>query len=174
MPQVVIDNPILNSPYKEPTRHFKFSDEDITNEIIEFPDFVWQWRRVLFDKRLIRTINSGRCFALIGLGSSCEVGYRSWSKLAEETFKSLEVASYKIDESYERYLSRNKYPELFRQAEIDIGNRISLLTLVKKLLYPDTEKPSPIYDFMIRWPFACYPTNFDDEILTDLILSPSV
>src|SRR3990172_4907491 len=35
MPQVTIENPILNSPYKEPTRHFKFSDEGITNEIAE-------------------------------------------------------------------------------------------------------------------------------------------
>ena len=33
MAQVVIENPILNSPYNEPTRHFKFSDEGITNEI---------------------------------------------------------------------------------------------------------------------------------------------
>lgn len=33
MAQVVIENPIINSPYKEPTRHFKFSDEGITNEI---------------------------------------------------------------------------------------------------------------------------------------------
>jgi type III restriction enzyme len=35
MPQVVIENPVLNSPYKEPVRHFKFSDEGITNEIEE-------------------------------------------------------------------------------------------------------------------------------------------
>ena len=35
MPQVVIENPILNSPYKEPNRHFKFSEEGITNEITE-------------------------------------------------------------------------------------------------------------------------------------------
>jgi len=35
MKQVVIENPILNSPYKEPTRHFKFTEEGITNEIIE-------------------------------------------------------------------------------------------------------------------------------------------
>jgi hypothetical protein len=33
--QVVIENPILNSPYKAPTRHFKFTEEGITNEIIE-------------------------------------------------------------------------------------------------------------------------------------------
>lgn len=33
MSQVVIDNPIINSPFDEPTRHFRFSDEGITNEI---------------------------------------------------------------------------------------------------------------------------------------------
>ncbi|MFC1874285.1 BPTD_3080 family restriction endonuclease [Chloroflexota bacterium] len=35
MPQVVIENPILNSPYEEPKRHFRFSDEGITDEIVE-------------------------------------------------------------------------------------------------------------------------------------------
>ena len=35
MPQVIIENPILNSPFKEPKRHFRFSDEGITDEIIE-------------------------------------------------------------------------------------------------------------------------------------------
>jgi type III restriction enzyme len=32
--QVLIENPILNSPYDEPVRHFRFSDEGITNEIV--------------------------------------------------------------------------------------------------------------------------------------------
>src|SRR5829696_331288 len=31
----VIDNPILNSPFTEPARHFRFSDEGITSEIVE-------------------------------------------------------------------------------------------------------------------------------------------
>ena len=35
MPPVIIENPILNSPFQEPTRHFRFSDEGITNEIVE-------------------------------------------------------------------------------------------------------------------------------------------
>jgi type III restriction enzyme len=30
--QVVIENPIINSPFDEPTRHFRFDDEGITNE----------------------------------------------------------------------------------------------------------------------------------------------
>ncbi|HEY6211339.1 MAG TPA: hypothetical protein VIW45_03595 [Vicinamibacterales bacterium] len=29
----LIENPILNSPFREPARHFKFDDEGITNEI---------------------------------------------------------------------------------------------------------------------------------------------
>src|SRR5438477_3323693 len=34
MPPVVIDNPILNSPYREPTRHFRFdANNEITNVI---------------------------------------------------------------------------------------------------------------------------------------------
>ncbi|HCA80964.1 MAG TPA: restriction endonuclease subunit R, partial [Bacteroidetes bacterium] len=35
MKQVVIENPILNSPFSEPSRHFRFTDEGITNEIIQ-------------------------------------------------------------------------------------------------------------------------------------------
>ena len=32
MSQVVIENPIINSPFDEPTRHFRFNDEGITDE----------------------------------------------------------------------------------------------------------------------------------------------
>ena len=35
MPQVVIENPVLNSPFVEPKRHFRFGDEGITDEVIE-------------------------------------------------------------------------------------------------------------------------------------------
>jgi len=35
MPDVVIENPILNSPYTEPTRHFRFAEDGITDEILE-------------------------------------------------------------------------------------------------------------------------------------------
>ncbi|HZD02460.1 MAG TPA: ATP-dependent DNA helicase [Actinomycetes bacterium] len=35
MPDRVIENPILNSPYREPSRHFVFDDDGITNEIAE-------------------------------------------------------------------------------------------------------------------------------------------
>lgn len=32
--QVVIENPVINSPFAEPQCHFRFSDEGITNEIV--------------------------------------------------------------------------------------------------------------------------------------------
>ncbi len=35
MAPVVIDNPILNSAFAEPTRHFQFGEEGITNEVVE-------------------------------------------------------------------------------------------------------------------------------------------
>jgi len=35
MTQVVIENPVINSPFEEPTRHFRFGDEGITNELVE-------------------------------------------------------------------------------------------------------------------------------------------
>lgn len=35
MSQTVIENPVINSPFTEPGRHFRFTDEGITDEIIE-------------------------------------------------------------------------------------------------------------------------------------------
>ncbi|MDZ4343828.1 MAG: DEAD/DEAH box helicase family protein [Candidatus Binatia bacterium] len=35
MQQVVIENPVLNSAYDEPKRHFRFTDEGITNETVD-------------------------------------------------------------------------------------------------------------------------------------------
>jgi type III restriction enzyme len=34
MPDRVIENPVPNSPFVEPNRHFRFDDEGITNEVV--------------------------------------------------------------------------------------------------------------------------------------------
>src|SRR5208283_4633793 len=34
MADTIIENPILNSPFREPDRHWRFTDEGITNEIV--------------------------------------------------------------------------------------------------------------------------------------------
>ena len=35
MPQAVIENPILNPPWHEPTRHFQFDEQGITSQVVE-------------------------------------------------------------------------------------------------------------------------------------------
>lgn len=35
MTDTIIENPILNSPFREPDRHFRFNDDGITNEIVK-------------------------------------------------------------------------------------------------------------------------------------------
>ena len=35
MADAIIENPILNSPFEEPNQHFKFTDDGITNQIVE-------------------------------------------------------------------------------------------------------------------------------------------
>jgi type III restriction enzyme len=35
MKQVIIENPVINSPFEEPQRHYRFTDDGITDEIVE-------------------------------------------------------------------------------------------------------------------------------------------
>ena len=120
----------------------------------------------MFDKRLIRKINNGRCFVLVGSGPSCEVGYPSWQRLAELTYAELQKRGRVSDpNSYEKYLEDRKYPELFRQAERDLGDRLALINIIKSLLTPPGENSGILYKLLSKWPFACYlTTNYDDEI----------
>jgi len=120
----------------------------------------------MIDKRLLSSINKGRCFVLVGSGPSCEVGYPSWPRLAALTYTELtRMGRVSDSNSYERYLEAKKYPELFRQAERDLGDRIALVDLIKSLLTPATKTRGVLYDLICKWPFACYlTTNYDDEI----------
>ena len=47
----LIDNPVINSPFEEPQRHFRFDDNGITDEIV--PGRRWsidfQWDREVGD-----------------------------------------------------------------------------------------------------------------------------
>ncbi len=120
----------------------------------------------MIDQDLLRKINRGRCFVLVGSGPSCEVGYPSWHNLAKRTYEQLMQDGLVQDtRSYESYLEQKKYPELFRQAEVDIGGREALINLLKPLLIPADKGHGFIYEILSKWPFACYlTTNFDDEL----------
>ena len=121
----------------------------------------------MFDKELIKKINSQRCCILVGAGPSCEVGYPSWHELASRSYDRLVRDGFASESfSYEKYLNERKYPELFRQIQRDLrDDRIALVDFVKPLLLPTTRKPGTLYRLISSWPFACYlTTNFDDEI----------
>lgn len=124
----------------------------------------------MFDKRLIRAINGGRCFVLVGAGPSCEVGYPSWQRLAELTYEELtNMGRVSDSNSYEKFLAEKKYPELFRQAERDLGDRSALVSMIKSLLIPPGRHQGILYELISKWPFACYiTTNYDDEIAASL------
>src|SRR5690554_5972439 len=124
----------------------------------------------MIPQELVRKINRGRCLVLVGSGLSCDAGYPSWKTLAEKTTKYLIEKKYVEDNrEYIYYLENEKYPELFSQAEKDVGDREKLCDIVCEILEPIAEVNGNMYDLICRWPFACYlTTNFDDELYLHL------
>ncbi|MHC4276607.1 MAG: SIR2 family NAD-dependent protein deacylase [Planctomycetota bacterium] len=120
----------------------------------------------MLDDRLVRSISLGRCFALVGSGPSCEMGYPSWTELAQKTYDKLLSSGVVNDKStYEDFLTKKEFPELFRQAEVDCGGRNELLTIIKPLVAPKDGQKDRVYNLLVKWPFRCYlTTNYDDEI----------
>lgn len=120
----------------------------------------------MFEERLVRMINSGNCLALVGAGLSREIGYPDWGQLAKQTVGKVRETVDTIDEdSYSRYLEDRKYPELFSQAERDLGSREKLEGVVSELLTFTPATLGAAYKQICKWPFACYlTTNFDDEL----------
>lgn len=60
MPDVVIENPVLNSPYDEPRRHFRFDDLTITSDVVE------ERRRSEYTVAIAGTRRRGKQLALQG------------------------------------------------------------------------------------------------------------
>ena len=126
----------------------------------------------MIDRRLISTINGGRCFALVGSGPSCEAGYPSWRELAQMAYDALSKEGTVSDHtSYKKLLDEKKYPELFRQIERDLDDdRGALAELLKPLLVPKQAHHRFLYGLLCKWPFAGYlTTNYDDEIVNHLL-----
>jgi SIR2-like domain len=119
----------------------------------------------MYDERLIRKINQGRAFALVGSGPSTEMGYPSWGKLLNDVATALKNARRMSDEpSYTKFIAEKRYAELLSQAERDLGSRTALVALLDTLLKPSS-KDGAIYNLLTNWPFGCYlTTNWDDEI----------
>ena len=120
----------------------------------------------MLESELIRSINAGRCFVLIGSGPSCELGYPSWGQLAKDVRRHVLSACAGADaDTYDKFLTKSQYPEMLREAERDLGSRDHLIRLLKTLLIPQSGMTSETYRILARWPFPVYlTTNFDDAI----------
>lgn len=120
----------------------------------------------MIDRRLIRKINKGHCFALIGAGASTEMGYPSWKTLAHQVVSAVRSAGKMSDEaSYEKYVQLKQIPELLMQAERDLGGRAALIDVLKGLVVAKAGSPDQVYSILTDWPFACYlTTNWDNEL----------
>lgn len=116
------------------------------------------------EKRLIRSINSGNCFALIGAGPSCQAGIPSWHDLASlsinfaKQIKPEEDYSHAIDA-----LKNRKYPSVFSKITEIVGYE-ELVRFLQRLIKEKSAKdPIPIYSLIVSWPFSSFlTTNFDD------------
>lgn len=122
----------------------------------------------VLDRELVRAINSGRCFALIGSGLSCEMGVPSWRQLSEIVIAEIEaIERADVAEKSRALLSRKEYPRIFGLAEKVLGQD-KLLAVVVASLAGD-RREGLTYQYAASWPFFCYlTTNFDDHLIRSL------
>jgi hypothetical protein len=122
----------------------------------------------VIDRDLVRAINSGRCFALIGAGPSCELGVPSWEQLSQKAVEKLNaLGRADIARQCQGFLSRKSYPKVFSLAEKALGNP-GLMAFINEALAGNNQS-GRLYRYVASWPFACYlTTNFDDHLSRQL------
>lgn len=82
MKQVTIENPIINSPFIEPVRHFKFDEDGITNEILEK-------RRV--SSYFIPIAQSKK------RGKQSQIGFNEWKKDREKSNEDINRIRHRVN-----------------------------------------------------------------------------
>lgn len=120
------------------------------------------------DRDLVRAINSGNCFAIVGAGPSCELGLPSWKKQAEMIIGQLDATENRaVIEQCEGLLRDNQYPSVFSALE-QVFALDGLVTKVAETLQSNRTNGS-VYKSLAQWPFACYlTTNYDNYLLESL------
>ncbi len=117
------------------------------------------------DRDLVKAINTGRCFALVGSGPSCELGIPSWKRLAEIVIEKLVSSEREYEaEECQTLLKKNSYSRIFGIVERVLGQR-DLLAVISASLVRSEKQQGRIYEYIASWPFSCYlTTNFDDHL----------
>ena len=119
---------------------------------------------MIFDRDLIRAINSGKSFIIVGSGPSNEIGLPTWKTLSRDVINLLSnEKKQKRKQRIDLLINENKLPEVFSI----IANEVGLELLVKWVgeQFVSNNKEGRIYKYLASWPFACYlTTNFDDVL----------
>ncbi len=123
---------------------------------------------MIVPKQLIGLLNSGRCIAIVGSGPSSEMGYPSWSRLAEQCLADARANGVNLDEPlFDRLTKAVDLLNVFKYLEIAV-TRQTLVSCIQSHLVP-TQSEGKAYKMLANWPFRFYmTTNWDTEIQSHL------
>jgi len=125
------------------------------------------------DRDLVRAVNSGNCFALIGAGPSTELGVPDWEHLATDAIAFAESETHvSINDQCAPLLRKHDFPAVFSHIEAAIG-REPLVAWLKSSLIP-RQKWGHMYDLITAWPFACYLTTNFEDLLRDCLAQKGI
>jgi len=125
------------------------------------------------ERSMVRAINSGRCFAVVGAGPSCEIGLPPWRTLAESAIKQLKKDIHRTEiDQCDKLLSQSNYPAIFSVVAKTIGLD-SLVKFVNKALVT-SHLNGQVYPFIARWPFSVYLTTNYDDYLNEFLTKESI
>lgn len=121
------------------------------------------------DDTLINTLRSGKAWVLIGSGPSIQMGYPSWSQLAEKAAETIRIEALGANlQHVEDALKAKDFPQVFEEFRNLLGGP-RLRHCLQDRLRP-TDSFGKIYEFIARWPVPVYlTTNYDDEIQKHLV-----
>ena len=120
-----------------------------------------------YTEELAKIVNTGRCFALIGSGPSCEVGIPSWKQLSEAIVEKMTYAGIDCG-ACSKLIENSQYDEVFTYAYIKLGDEITnefLGSIIESSPNEEKMKKTTVYDYITKWPFACYLTTNYDNLL---------
>lgn len=120
------------------------------------------------DAIILKQINSGKCFLLVGSGASIDSGYPNWKDLVEQIFNQAKSTLPDDDQKSIINLLSSPVPENLIKVLDVIEKRNSktfLVDIVKDIFDKIEPKQNDIYSIISQWPINCYlTTNFDNEL----------
>lgn len=122
------------------------------------------------DNELVRIINSGRCFLLIGSGLSCDAGLPSWKMLSSDVFEKYKDRMQEIQQ--QRIINKintNQFPRVFDDCQKQATSNESFIETVGQIFKSYNHRKTDLYTMISQWPIQTYlTTNYDDILQEEL------